>query len=80
MVIFLQLYIGGVPEKQDGLVVVQNFTGCMENIYINTTNIVEQLKYAYDYSDSWLMAKFWALHVGFSCPVSNERPILNGDS
>lgn len=65
-----QFYIGGVPEKQDGLVVVQNFTGCMENVYINSTNLIEQIKYAYDNEDYFLMAKYRKLHTTYSCPVS----------
>lgn len=34
------LYFGGVPTKEEGLDVNQNFTGCMENIYLNTTNFI----------------------------------------
>ena len=34
------LYIGGVPHVEDGLVVFENFTGCIENMYLNHTNII----------------------------------------
>ncbi|KAG5314953.1 NRX4 protein, partial [Acromyrmex insinuator] len=39
-----EFYIGGVPNKQDGLVIVQNFTGCIENFYLNSMNIICELK------------------------------------
>ena len=34
------LYIGGVPYVQRGLVVYENFTGCIENLYLNHTNVI----------------------------------------
>ena len=34
------LYIGGVPFVQRGLVVYDNFTGCIENLYLNHTNVI----------------------------------------
>jgi len=34
------LYIGGVPYVQRGLVVYDNFTGCIENLYLNHTNVI----------------------------------------
>jgi hypothetical protein len=37
-------YIGGVPNVQDGLVVTQNFTGCIENMYLNYTNVIQAVK------------------------------------
>ena len=33
------LYIGGVPYVQRGLVIYENFTGCMENLYLNHSNV-----------------------------------------
>lgn len=38
------IYIGGVPNQQQGLVVTQNFTGCIENLFFNHTNIIEAVK------------------------------------
>ncbi|KAG8229611.1 hypothetical protein J437_LFUL002336 [Ladona fulva] len=43
-------YIGGVPNKQVGLSVVQNFTGCMENLYLNSTNFIYEIKNHDEYS------------------------------
>lgn len=45
LLIVLQIYIGGVPNyNYDGIIVRKNFTGCMENLYLNNTNIIERLK------------------------------------
>jgi hypothetical protein len=65
---FFQFYIGGVPNKQDGLLVMQNFTGCMENLYLNTTNVIYSIKEATSYGDNYLYEKVNTL---YSCPVSN---------
>lgn len=64
----LQLYVGGVPNIQEGLVVVQNFTGCIQNLYLNSTNLIREVKDAYSYGDSFKYEKFNTL---YSCPVSN---------
>jgi len=66
---FFQFYIGGVPNKQDGLLVMQNFTGCMENLYLNTTNVIYRIKEAINYGDIYLYEKVNTL---YSCPVSNS--------
>ena len=34
------LYIGSLPYLQSGLVIYENFTGCMENLYLNHSNNV----------------------------------------
>ncbi|XP_022919939.1 neurexin-4 isoform X2 [Onthophagus taurus] len=46
------LYIGGVPYTQEGIVVVQNFTGCLENFYLNSTNLFLDVKQAIEYGYS----------------------------
>ncbi|XP_034948023.1 neurexin-4 isoform X2 [Chelonus insularis] len=38
------LYLGGVPNRQPGLMVTQNFTGCLENFYLNKTSLFQELK------------------------------------
>ncbi|EEB13815.1 Contactin-associated protein 1 precursor, putative [Pediculus humanus corporis] len=64
-----EFYIGGVPNKQEGLSVTQNFTGCIENFYVNSTNVIKEVKtvqaYGYDY-----MQKINTLEI---CP---EPPII----
>ncbi|PSN48824.1 Neurexin-4 [Blattella germanica] len=63
-------YIGGVPNKQEGLIVNQNFTGCMENLYLNATNVISSIKGAYDNGESYLYEKVNTL---YTCP---EPPII----
>ncbi|KAG1681270.1 Neurexin-4 [Nymphon striatum] len=48
-----EIYIGGIPNfNQDGLIVKKNFTGCIENLFINGTNIVEKVKdESYDFTN-----------------------------
>lgn len=41
-----EIIIGGLSNfNQEGLVVKKNFTGCMENFFINDTNVFEELPY-----------------------------------
>ena len=62
------LYIGGVPFRQDGLVVSQNFTGCIENMYINSTNIIRELAIAE--ADSYYENRFYTQFIRHTCVVS----------
>ena len=65
-----QFYIGGVPNKQEGLVVTQNFTGCIENFYLNTTNIISEVKEIERYGD---YMRYQRINTVYSCP---EPPII----
>ena len=65
------LYIGGVPNFQEGLVVRQNFTGCIENMFFNYTNVVRAVKDR-DHED---FEKFRRHHVLNSCPQEPVVPI-----
>ncbi|XP_032688940.1 neurexin-4 isoform X2 [Odontomachus brunneus] len=64
-----ELYIGGVSNMQEGLVVNQNFTGCIENFYLNSTNIISELKESI--LDENL--KYYKIHTIYTCP---EPPII----
>ncbi|XP_050739952.1 neurexin-4-like isoform X2 [Eriocheir sinensis] len=44
-----ELYIGGVPNLQLGMKARVNFTGCMENLFINGTAIIPEMLKADDY-------------------------------
>ncbi|XP_073984244.1 neurexin-4 isoform X1 [Rhodnius prolixus] len=68
-----EIFIGGVPNIQDGLLVTQNFTGCLENLYINSSNVIYDIKEAYDSGDEWLMKKYQKFNTIYSCP---EPPII----
>ena len=39
-----QIYIGGAPHVEEGLVVFENFTGCIENMYLNHSNVISAFK------------------------------------
>ncbi|XP_076231523.1 neurexin-4 isoform X3 [Calliopsis andreniformis] len=64
------LYIGGVPNKQDGLVVNQNFTGCIENFYLNSTSIIHDLKETEVTGEN---LRYYKVNTIYSCP---EPPII----
>ncbi|KAG7191157.1 hypothetical protein KM043_007179 [Ampulex compressa] len=64
------LYIGGVPHKQIGLIVHQNFTGCIENFYLNSTSIIHELKEAAVTGEN---LRYHIVHTLYSCP---EPPII----
>ncbi|KAK9504052.1 hypothetical protein O3M35_010488 [Rhynocoris fuscipes] len=68
-----EIFIGGAPNKQDGLVVTQNFTGCLENFYVNSSNIIADIKEAIYNGDDWLKRKYPIIQTTFSCP---EPPII----
>jgi hypothetical protein len=46
-------YIGGVPHVEDGLVVHENFTGCIENMYLNHSNVIAAFKDQFGYEDDF---------------------------
>lgn len=68
-----EFYIGGVPNKQEGLIVNQNFTGCMENLFMNHTNLIYELREAHASGDTWLMQRYQKLNTIYTCP---EPPII----
>ena len=65
------IYIGGVPNFRTGLVVRQNFSGCIENILFNYTNVVRAVKDAghEDYH------KFQRKDVQNSCKQHSAVPV-----
>lgn len=65
-----QFYIGGVPNKQDGLVVNQNFTGCIENFYLNATSIIHDLRETEITGEN---LRYYKVNTIYSCP---EPPII----
>ncbi|XP_063360126.1 neurexin-4 [Cydia amplana] len=67
-----QLYIGGVPNFQEGLVVNQNFTGCIENLYLNATNVIYELKQGYETGESF---KYQKVNTLYDCPEPEIVPV-----
>lgn len=52
---------------QEGLVVVQNYSGCIENLYLNSTNLIKDVKQAFEYGESY---KYEKINTMWTCPVS----------
>ncbi|XP_028165435.1 neurexin-4 [Ostrinia furnacalis] len=65
-------YIGGVPNFQDGLVVTQNFTGCIENLYLNATNVIQQVKGGLEAGEPF---KYQKVNTLYACPEPIIVPV-----
>lgn len=59
--------MGGTPNLQEGMIVQQNFTGCMENIFLNTSNFIRELKDAFEWGEH---LRYKKINTLYSCPVS----------
>ncbi|XP_065337127.1 neurexin-4 isoform X2 [Cloeon dipterum] len=66
------IFIGGVPNQQDGLVVNRNFTGCVENLYLNATNFIRAVKNPPEDDDRF---HFERINTLFSCPEVQSFPV-----
>lgn len=55
---------------QEGLVVHQNYTGCLENLYFNTTNFIRDMKWHFKEGQT---LRYEKVHTLYSCP---EPPII----
>lgn len=65
-----QMYVGGVTHIQEGINVYQNYTGCIENLQLNNTNFIRELKEAYHYGEA---LRFSKIGTQYNCP---EPPII----
>lgn len=55
-------YIGGVPNVEEGLIIFENFTGCIENMYLNHSNVIAAFKDQFGYEDQFYnYGKSWSL-------------------
>lgn len=72
MLNILKVYLGGVPNIQEGMVVQQNYTGCVENLYLNSSNFIREMKYAYEIGESLRYQKF---NTYYSCPDPPITPV-----
>jgi contactin associated protein-like 2 len=66
------LYIGGVPHvEKKGLVIYENFTGCIESMYLNHSSVIAGFKHGIAYDD-----KFYNYEdmggVTHGCPVDHD--------
>lgn len=67
-----ELYMGGVPNVQEGLIVQQNFSGCLENIYLNSTNFIRTMKESYELGEAYLYNK---VNTIYACPSPPIYPV-----
>ncbi|XP_064472302.1 neurexin-4-like isoform X2 [Ornithodoros turicata] len=66
-----ELYIGGLPNfNQVGVAVVANFTGCIENLYLNDTDIIGWVK-----RDEIAHTFNKVGHVLYSCQFEQVIPV-----
>ncbi|KAL4092111.1 hypothetical protein QTP88_026673 [Uroleucon formosanum] len=70
-----EIYIGGVPHLNEGLLINTNFTGCIENLYMNSTNMIYLVKESYNSGDSWLMQKYQKINTLYTCLESPIVPV-----
>lgn len=65
-------YVGGVPNMQEGLIVQQNFTGCIENLYFNASNFIREMKEAFYEGENMRYNK---VNVNYNCPEPPISPV-----
>ncbi|XP_065217760.1 neurexin-4 isoform X3 [Planococcus citri] len=68
-------YIGGVPNKQEGMIVSQNYTGCIENLSVNGTNFNQMIKEFYNSDNRWGMETYAKHNVSYICPEQSVIPV-----
>lgn len=52
---------------QEGMVVQQNYSGCIENLFLNSSNVIRDMKYAYEINEH---VNYNKVNIGLNCPVS----------
>ncbi|XP_016966084.1 neurexin-4 isoform X2 [Drosophila biarmipes] len=67
-----ELYLGGVPNVQEGLIVQQNFSGCLENIYFNSTNFIRVMKDSTELGEAYVFTK---VNTIYACPSPPIYPV-----
>ncbi|XP_055376798.1 neurexin-4 isoform X1 [Condylostylus longicornis] len=70
-----EIYIGGVPNIQEGIVVNQNFTGCIENLFFNSTNFIREMKEALENDVYDTAYKYTKHNVIYACPSPQVYPV-----
>lgn len=54
------------------MVVQQNYTGCVENLYLNSSNFIREMKYAYEIGES---LRYQKVNAFYSCPDPPITPV-----
>ncbi|XP_071513054.1 neurexin-4 isoform X2 [Panulirus ornatus] len=71
-----ELYIGGVPNLQPGMKARVNFTGCMENLFINGTAIIPEMRNPDDdYSYYYNRPKYTRINTSPVCPFGDSADL-----
>lgn len=71
-----ELYIGGVPNLQPGMKARVNFTGCMENLFINGTAIIPEMRDPDDdYSYYYNRPKYTRINTSPVCPFGDSADL-----
>ncbi|XP_045611778.2 neurexin-4-like [Procambarus clarkii] len=71
-----EFYIGGVPNMQTGMKVRVNFTGCIENLFINGTAIIPEMRDADDYySYYYSRPKYTKINTVSTCPYGDSAEL-----
>ncbi|BES95349.1 Hypothetical protein NTJ_08158 [Nesidiocoris tenuis] len=70
-----ELFIGGVPHPFEGLVVTQNYTGCIENLHINSTDVFTQIRDGYNNADDWVIRRYKKFNTYYTCPEPPISPV-----
>lgn len=65
----MQFYVGGILASQNGLDVFENFTGCIDNLVVNSVNVGKELKRIYDSKDEYQIKLHSKQNVQFYCQV-----------
>ncbi|KAK7575553.1 hypothetical protein V9T40_011839 [Parthenolecanium corni] len=68
-------YVGGILASQNGLDVFENFTGCIDNLVVNSVNIGKELKRIYDSKDEYQIKLHSKQNVQFYCQDLSPTPI-----
>lgn len=54
------------------MIVQQNYTGCIENLFLNSTNIIREMKYAFEIGES---LRYDKINIGLNCPDPPITPV-----
>ncbi|XP_055840610.1 neurexin-4 isoform X1 [Episyrphus balteatus] len=66
------LYLGGVPNIQEGMLVTQNFSGCIENLFLNSSNFIREMKDNYEYGEAF---RYQRVNTIYACPSPPIYPV-----
>ncbi|KAG0729978.1 Neurexin-4 [Chionoecetes opilio] len=74
-----ELYLGGVPNLQLGMKARVNFTGCLENLFINGTAIIPEIRQSDDYQAYYnSRPTYTAINTGSVCQVRGRKSKKTG--